>query len=116
MRSLTPGKLATSWRWRYTTSSNWPKSERSELTFQMRRAALFVPTNIAEGAARKGTREFQRYLDISLGSLSELSYLLRFAKDLGFFDQDAYLKLDQLRTRTGTLTWRLYACITRTRT
>lgn len=100
----------------YNITSNWPKSERYELTSQTRRAALSVPTNIAEGAAKKGTREFRRYLDISLGSLSELSYLLRFAKDLGFLDQDAYLKLDQLRARTGALTWRLYACMTRTRT
>jgi four helix bundle protein len=99
----------------YNITSTWPKSERYELTSQTRRAALSVPTNIAEGAAKKGTREFRRYLDISLGSLSELSYLLRLAKDLGFLDQDAHLKVEQLRTRAGTLTWRLYACMTRTR-
>jgi four helix bundle protein len=97
----------------YKTTSDWPKSERYELTSQARRAALSVPTNIAEGSAKKGTREFRRYLDISLGSLAELSYLLRFAKDLGFLDEPAYLKLDQLRTRAGILTWLLYACMTR---
>jgi four helix bundle protein len=100
----------------YNTTSNWPKSERYELTSQTRRAALSIPTNIAEGAAKKGPREFRRYLDVSLGSLSELSCLLRFARALGFLDKDAYLKLDQLRSRAGTLTWRLYACMTRTPT
>ncbi len=72
--------------------TKWPQSERYHLTSQTRRAALSIPTNIAEGSAKQGTREFRRYLDISLGSLSELSYLLRFAKDLGFLDQDGYLK------------------------
>jgi four helix bundle protein len=100
----------------YNITSKWPKSERYELTSQTRRAALSVPTNIAEGAAKKGTREFRRYLDISLGSLSELSYLLRFSRDLGFLPEEAYQRLDQLRNRAGTLTWRLYACVTRSRT
>ena len=97
----------------YATTSTWPKSERYELTSQTRRAALSAPTNIAEGSAKQGTREFRRYLDIALGSLSELSYLLRVAKDFGFLDREAYLKVNQLRNRAGTLTWRLYACMNR---
>jgi four helix bundle protein len=100
----------------YRTTSSWPKSERYELTSQTRRAALSVPTNIAEGSAKRGTREFRRYLDISLGSLSELSYLLRFGRDLGFLGEEPYRKLNQLRNRAGMLTWRLYACMTRTPT
>jgi four helix bundle protein len=100
----------------YTITSQWPKSERYELTSQVRRAALSAPTNIAEGAAKRGAREFRRYLDISLGSLSELSYLLRFGRDLGLLDDEVYEKLDQLRNRAGTLTWRLYACMVRART
>ncbi len=100
----------------YQVTAKWPQSERYQLTSQTRRAALSIPTNIAEGSAKQGTREFRRYLDISLGSLSELSYLLRFATDLGFLDQDGYLKLDRLRDRAGTLTWRLYACMIRTPT
>ena len=97
----------------FKTTSKWPKAERFELTSQTRRAALSVPTNIAEGSAKKGSREFRRYLDISLGSLSELSYLLRFAKDLGFLGEDDHRALDQLRNRAGTLTWRLCACMNR---
>ena len=67
----------------YRISERWPAAERYQLTSQVRRAALSVPTNIAEGAAKKGVREFGRYLDIARGSLSELSYLLRFSKDRG---------------------------------
>jgi four helix bundle protein len=74
----------------YKVTERWPKSERYQLTAQMRRAGLSVPTNIAEGAAKRGVREFRRYLDISLGSLSELSYLLRFSKDLGILDDEGF--------------------------
>ena len=67
----------------YRITEKWPAREKYQLTSQTRRAALSVPTNIAEGAAKRVPREFRRYLDISLGSLSELSYLLLFSKDLG---------------------------------
>ncbi len=97
----------------YRATETWPKSERYELTGQARRAALCAPTNIAEGAAKRGTREFRRYVDIALGSLSELSYLLRFSKDRGLLDKETFHSSEQLRNRAGTLTWRLYACLAR---
>lgn len=97
----------------YRVTAQWPSSERYQLTAQTRRAALSVPTNIAEGAAKRGVREFRRYLDISLGSLSELSYLLRFGNDLGILDPETFRALTELRDRAGVLTWRLYACLTR---
>ncbi len=67
----------------YRVTDQWPGAELYGLTAQTRRAALSAPTNIAEGAAKRGKAEFGRYLDIALGSLSELSYLLRFSKDRG---------------------------------
>jgi hypothetical protein len=73
----------------YRITEKWPSSERYQLTSQTRRAALSVPANIA----------------------SELSYLLRFSRDIGLLNTEAYLVLDQLRHRAGTLTWRLYACM-----
>jgi four helix bundle protein len=97
----------------YRVTAQWPSSERYQLTAQTRRAALSVPTNIAEGAAKRGVREFRRYLDISLGSLSELSYLLRFGNDLGILHPETFRALTALRDRAGVLTWRLYACLTR---
>ena len=56
----------------YTISKEFPKDELYGLTSQMRRAAISIPSNIAEGAARKGNRENVQFLYIALGSLSEL--------------------------------------------
>ena len=95
----------------YRISEQWPACERYQLTSQVRRAALSVPTNIAEGAAKRGSREFRRYLDIARGSLSELSYLLRFCKDRGILDVETFQALDELRNRAGKVTWGLYASL-----
>ncbi len=67
-----------------------------------------MPTNIAEGTAKLGPREFRRYLDISLGSLSELSYLLLFSRDSGLLSVSEWQRLDAHRNRVGQLVWRLY--------
>jgi four helix bundle protein len=56
----------------YSISKSFPKEEMYGLTSQMRRCAVSVPSNIAEGAGRKGEKEFARFLYIALGSLSEL--------------------------------------------
>jgi four helix bundle protein len=97
----------------YRITDLWPVCEKYQLTAQTRRAALSAPTNIAEGAAKRGSREFRRYLDISLGSLSELSYLLRFSRDRGLLDSATYESVTGLRDHAGVLTWRLYACLSR---
>ena len=62
---------------------------------------------IAEGAAKRGSREFARYVDISLGSLAEVAYLLLLARDLGILQLKDYEMLEDLRSRAGGLTWRL---------
>ena len=85
--------------------------ERYQLTAQTRRAALSIPTNIAEGAAKRGPREFRRYLDIARGSLSELSYLLLFSKDIGVLNDQIFQHLTELRTKVGRLTWGLYSSL-----
>jgi four helix bundle protein len=92
----------------YRLTEQWPQRHIYGLTAQTRRAALSVPTNIAEGAAKLGPREFRRYLDISLGSLSELSYLLRFSRDRNLIDASEWNRLDTLRNRAGQLVWQLY--------
>ena len=69
------------------------------LTSRARRAAISVPTNIAEGVARQGRREFARFLSISLGSLVELSYLLLFSRERGLFDEVEWRTLEWLLTR-----------------
>jgi four helix bundle protein len=95
-------------------TENWPVQEKYGLTAQIRRAALSAPTNIAEGSAKRGPREFRRYLDISLGSLSEVSYLLRFSRDRGILKEEDFAILDDLREQAGKLTWRLYSSLSPT--
>ena len=95
----------------YEVTDCWPAAERFGITIQLRRAALSVPTNIAEGAAKRGTREFRRFLDIALGSLAEVTYLLRFSMDRGLLAPDSWLELETLRNRAGQLTWQLYRSI-----
>ena len=92
----------------YEVTEQWPRNERYGLTSQIRRAALSAPTNIAEGAARRGSREFRRYLNIALGSLSELSYLLRFSRDRSILNEQAWQDLEATRIDASKLTWRLY--------
>jgi len=70
----------------YTQSAMYPKEEVYGLTSQIRRAAVSVPSNIAEGAARQGNKEFIQFLYISLGSLSEVETQTILAKRLGFTD------------------------------
>lgn len=95
----------------YRISDRWPVCERYQLTSQVRRAALSVPTNIAEGAAKRGSREFRRYLDIARGSLSELSSLLRFSRDRGILNLETFQTLDELRNHAGKVAWGLYASL-----
>lgn len=95
----------------YESTERWPTQERYGLTAQIRRAALSAPTNIAEGSAKRGRREFRRYLDITLGSLSEVSYLLRFSRDRGLLVPADFEVLDDLRNQAGKLTWRLYSSL-----
>ena len=89
----------------YACTDVWPSVERYGLTVQLRRAAISVPSNIAEGYAKRGTRELRRYLDISLGSFSELTYLLMFARDRGLPIPD---DLEHLRAQAGRQLWGLY--------
>ena len=56
----------------YLISKYFPKEEVYGLTSQLRRCAISIPSNIAEGAGRKGSKEFARFLYIAMGSLSEL--------------------------------------------
>ena len=68
----------------YQLTSRFPADERFGLTAQMRRAAVSVPSNIAEGQARHGTREFLQFLSHAGGSLAELETQLLLSVDLGY--------------------------------
>ena len=68
----------------YEFTAKFPSSEAFGLTTQMRRAAVSIPSNLAEGAARTGAKEFAQFLNVAKGSLSELETQILIAKDLGY--------------------------------
>jgi four helix bundle protein len=79
----------------YTETARFPKEEIYGLTSQIKRSAISVPSNIAEGAARNSTRELRHYLGISCGSMAELETQLELAIRLGFLKPDS-LAVSQL--------------------
>lgn len=97
----------------YEVSARWPPAERFGLTSQVRRAAVSIPTHISEGAGKRGAREFRRYLDIALGSMSEVTYLLRLGRDLNYLSAEEYEAIEETRNFAGMMLWRLYRSISR---
>lgn len=95
----------------YSATSAFPKREMFGLTRQIRRAAVSVPSNIAEGAARLYTREYIRFLSNALGSIAELETQLIVSVDLGYTTQERiehiFQELDQIGRMTRRLVQRL---------
>ncbi|HRZ09824.1 MAG TPA: four helix bundle protein [Gemmatimonadales bacterium] len=92
----------------YQATASWPDHERFGMVAQSRKAAVSVSANIAEGSAKRGNREFHRFLDIANGSLAEIQVYLLLAKELGYMTPAAWGELEALRDHTGMLTWGLY--------
>lgn len=72
----------------YLVTQAFPKEETYGLTTQTRRSAISIPSNLAEGAARSGRREFAQFLSIAKGSISELETQLIIAVELGYLDNE----------------------------
>jgi four helix bundle protein len=71
----------------YELTRSFPREEMFGLTSQIRRAAVSIPSNIAEGQARPTTGEFKQFLGIAKGSLSELDTQLLIAQNLSYFQE-----------------------------
>ena len=82
----------------YSLTDSFPKSELYGLTSQMRRSAVSVPSNIAEGSSRKSRKEFIQFLYIASGSASELETQLIIAKKLNYFqNNELFDKIIEIR-------------------
>src|SRR2546423_13840315 len=95
----------------YKATTAFPRHELYGLTSQARRAAVSAAANIVEGSSRRGSAEFRRFLDISLGSLSEVGYILRFARELELLTPSQWSELNDHQQRARYLTWKLYESI-----
>ena len=87
----------------YKITKGFPKEELYGLTSQIRRAAVSVPSNIVEGRARAGNKEYKRFLLISRGSLEEVKYQLLLARDLQYVESSIYNKTVNLTDEFGRL-------------
>ena len=78
----------------YAATTSFPKEEAYALTSQMRRAAVSIVSNIAEGAARQGNKEFVQYLYMALGSTAELETQLEVSRQIGYSNAETLAQLE----------------------
>jgi four helix bundle protein len=95
----------------YRLTQSFPPDERFGLTSQMRRAAVSVGSNIAEGCGRNTDKEFVAFLHIAMGSASELRFQLHIAETLGFSTPDAVQSVSVLVDQTMRMLSRLIVAV-----
>jgi four helix bundle protein len=88
----------------YYATASFPSQERYGLTSQINRSAVSIPSNIAEGSARHSTKDFLRFLSITLGSLAELDTQLRIAVRQNYIANEGYAELQTLLFEIGRMT------------
>ena len=79
----------------YKVTEEFPKSEMFGLTSQIRRAAVSVPSNIAEGSGRRSAKELTYFLHIAIGSMAELETQFIISKNLGFLKVEDFTEIDK---------------------
>ena len=87
----------------YKITSNFPKHELYSLINQMRRCAISIPSNIAEGFKRKSLKDSIHFYNIAEGSLEELKYQLLLARDLAYISEGEYTNIINLAEDVGKL-------------
>jgi len=87
----------------YKATETFPNEEKFGLTSQIGRAAVSIPTNIAEGAARRFEKEFLRFLSIAQGSASEVPTELLIAYRLNYIDEEKHLELSNALDEIGRM-------------
>jgi len=97
----------------YEVTETFPANEIYSLTSQLRRAAVSVPSNIAEGQARRHTKEFIQFLHQSLGSLAEIETQFIIAKEIGYLTTE---KLEDVQNRTLEIQKMIFGIISKLNT
>ena len=87
----------------YEVTRSWPKDEIYGLTNQVRRAAVSIPANVAEGKGRAGANEYHHHLSIAHGSLCELETQLQIAHRLGYLDETRLNPLLETSSEVGRI-------------
>lgn len=87
----------------YDITKTFPKEELFALTSQLRRAAISIPANIAEGYKKYGEKDKIRFFNIAQGSLEECRYYLFLARDIKYIGDEDYNKLNELISKTSFL-------------
>jgi four helix bundle protein len=100
----------------YELTEKFPSEERFGLISQMRRAAVSIASNIAEGAARQGKAEFRNFLSVAQGSLSELDTQLELSVKLGYLDNTKYVEFSSMLIRVDKMLTALIRSLTKSRT
>jgi four helix bundle protein len=91
----------------YRTTRRFPREELYGITSQLRRAAISVPSNIAEGYRRRSRGEYVQFLHIAYGSCGELETQLDICRDLDFVSEKDYVELATLRSDVSKMLYRL---------
>ena len=92
----------------YKISNNFPSSELYGLTSQIRRAAVSIPSNTAEDAARKGDKELIQFISIALGSLAEIETQYLIAINLKYIEEDKNILVSMTEVKKLLLGFRNY--------
>lgn len=79
----------------YAITKHFPSTEKYALTSQMQRAAYSIPSNFSEGCGRNSDKDFNRYIQICLGSAHELEYFILLTKDLKIINDQDFEKLNK---------------------
>ena len=87
----------------YSITKAFPKEELYALTNQIRRAAISIPSNIAEGRSKRSTRDFMRYVNIACGSISEMETQLMISESLGYISSSQLQPLLEETNRIGRM-------------
>ncbi|MBC7226753.1 MAG: four helix bundle protein [Thermoflexales bacterium] len=96
----------------YRVTEAFPQREQYGLADQMRRAAVSIPSNIAEGHIRRSSKVFARHIDIALGSAAELSTQLEIARDVSYLPESVYQTLQSELAEIIKMLFGLLATVT----